>query len=302
MNECLNGASHGSVHIEVGGVWNTPNLTSNSLINSKNMYDVLLMSKNLWRQGYMICPEICYDPFECECKLNEKATSGSSSYDILANRIGIMDNIDSLSEKVFYNESEAVYRIHGFTEDEEAAAWDTMLQTTLIKPGSIGEMYSSASPYDPLFWVIHGTVDRLLYYRRLVSLKGKLPFNNTWGYVHSDTPSDTQVVCDWGNINENTGLPVCEEGVCPGHNEFDYIPFGDFLDDDPLIYTNNEMYKFLGPENNELPYTYDNFAWSHCDAELYSFGMKPDGGFPDTFELPSKPSIRSFRNSLITEV
>lgn len=37
---------------------------------------------------------------------------------------------------------------------------------------NVGEMYTSAAPYDPLFWVVHPTSDRLLAWRRLLSRSG----------------------------------------------------------------------------------------------------------------------------------
>ncbi|CAM9446404.1 unnamed protein product [Ectocarpus sp. 12 AP-2014] len=33
-------------------------------------------------------------------------------------------------------------------------------------------MYTSAAPYDPLFWVIHPTADRLLAWRRMLGRQG----------------------------------------------------------------------------------------------------------------------------------
>jgi hypothetical protein len=51
----------------------------------------------------------------------------------------------------------------------EAAAWDALLRTTLSDLGRVGEMYTSASPYDPAFWVLHGAVDRLVHWKRLVA-------------------------------------------------------------------------------------------------------------------------------------
>jgi hypothetical protein len=51
----------------------------------------------------------------------------------------------------------------------EAEAWDALLRTTLSNLGRVGEMYTSASPYDPAFWVLHGAVDRLVHWKRLVA-------------------------------------------------------------------------------------------------------------------------------------
>lgn len=60
---------------------------------------------------------------------------------------------------------------------DESKAWDRMLQHTLSDLGRVGEMYTSASPYDPAFWILHGTVDRLVHWKRLVStaVKNDIP-------------------------------------------------------------------------------------------------------------------------------
>lgn len=34
----------------------------------------------------------------------------------------------------------------------------------------VGEMYTSAAPYDPIFWVVHPTIDRLLAWRRILAI------------------------------------------------------------------------------------------------------------------------------------
>lgn len=47
MNNCLNGATHGPVHILIGGIWHKQ---LHPLIDERFGYFLLLMSKNLWRQ------------------------------------------------------------------------------------------------------------------------------------------------------------------------------------------------------------------------------------------------------------
>ncbi|CAN0267180.1 unnamed protein product [Laminaria digitata] len=37
---------------------------------------------------------------------------------------------------------------------------------SLCDVGHVGELYTSAAPYDPLFWVIHPTAERFLSWRR----------------------------------------------------------------------------------------------------------------------------------------
>lgn len=44
--------------------------------------------------------------------------------------------------------------------------------TALLYGRHVGEMFTSAAPYDPLFWVVHPTADRLLGWRRMLGREG----------------------------------------------------------------------------------------------------------------------------------
>jgi hypothetical protein len=214
MNECLNGATHGSVHVEIGGIWNWP--TNSSIIDVESRYELLLISKNLWRQGFILCPDFCADadPDKCRCAFNFDAAESASSYEVLVST-GVIEWIDMISESVVFDDTVQQYKIIGLSADGEVEAWDELLYETLSQLGKVGEMYSSASPWDPTFWIIHGTAERLLHWRRLVAA-GQSPvvlsFNLTWGYVHSTVAaSDTQLICDWTSVDQgHAALPTCE--------------------------------------------------------------------------------------------
>lgn len=77
---------------------------------------------------------------------------------------------------------------------------------------------------------------------------------------------------------------------CVGHNPDDLQPFHDLfpqwdvqnatLSDDhtPGIksyYTNGELYDLLRPDENTLPYIYDNFNWPHCSVNVLSTIVSP---------------------------
>ena len=67
MNSCLNGYTHGPVHIMLGGqMAQTP-----PVLLQHNLWKIqLLLAKNLWRQGYMSCPKYCSqdtDSTGCKC-------------------------------------------------------------------------------------------------------------------------------------------------------------------------------------------------------------------------------------------
>lgn len=133
--------------------------------------------------------------------------------------------------------------------------------------------FSSASPYDPTFWIIHGTADRLVHWRRLLAHSEyvDMPLDETWGYAHnSQAASDSHLVCDWSAVDAGeAAMPTCASGECPGSNSGDMSPFSGFVEgDEETGYTNTELYAFLSPLNTDLPYVYDNFEWSHCDSQV----------------------------------
>ena len=89
-------------------------------------------------------------------------------------------------------------------------------------------------------------------------------FDETWGYDHSEkAASDNGQVCDWTDVDENSEFPTCRFMTCDGPHSFDILPFSKFIGTD-LSYTNAQFYEFLHPHNDDLPYVYDNFLWSHC--------------------------------------
>merc|ERR1711998_454308 len=107
-------------------------------------------------------------------------------------------------------------------EESKATAqlWDSLL-STLCEVGEVGDMFTSASPADPLFWVVHPTLDRLWSWRR----QSSRVFDETWGYAHNNlTASDNPITCDWEGVGADT-MPVCSvDQVCSGHKRDDPLP------------------------------------------------------------------------------
>jgi hypothetical protein len=159
MNECLNGITHGPVHIEVGGLWHK-DLSgklggTDSLLDGDLAYQLLLISKNLWRQGYMRCPNTCATSDEktsnssseyslCSCSCPAAAIGGASSYEVLTDKTGIMHWVAKIAQDgaVEWNVAAQRYRITGYENDPvgEAAVWDSLLHEVLCDPGHVGDM------------------------------------------------------------------------------------------------------------------------------------------------------------------
>jgi len=298
MNECLNGATHGAVHVQIGGLW-AKSLAADSLVSPSMSYELLLITKNLWRQGYVSCPMSCTDDAQsgatCECSLNEAALAAAgSAYEVLTTKTGVLHWVDLISDAISFDDATGKYAIAGVTDPADLdEAWEDLLRNTLASPGHVGEMYTSASPYDPTFWLLHGTADRLVHWRRLTSaaaVAADLPtgkLDTTWGYAHSSVAaSDTNLVCDWASVDlaaDASAVPSCATGTCGGHLADAVSPFD--VSGDGSSLTNEEMFAFLDPTNEALTYTYDSFAWAHCDAEGYAFGQQTDGSADLSYAL-----------------
>jgi hypothetical protein len=143
-------------------------------------------------------------------------------------------------------------------------------------------------------------MDRLVHWRRLSSAaaaaagdaSGEL--DETWGYAHSTkASSDTSLVCDWASVDlaaDASALPTCaKDATCNGHQKDSITPFDVAMADGVTStkgLTNLAMFDFLSPSNDQLPYTYADFSWSHCDAEGLRFGQQADGTSALAFALP----------------
>mmetsp|Transcript_88921 Transcript_88921/g.254212 ORF Transcript_88921/g.254212 Transcript_88921/m.254212 type:complete len:215 (+) Transcript_88921:20-664(+) len=204
----------------------------------------------------------------CTCQCGAESREGTTPYEILAEKTPLMHWLASHTHgTIAYNDTAARYTIVGYSAEKEEKTWNQLL-TALCDPGHVGEMYTSAAPYDPLFWVLHPTAERLLQWRRVLSAKGWKPLNETWGYAHHDDTSDLGRVCNW---EPGAKLATCKVGTCPGHNADDVLPFEGLIVDGEMP-TNAELYDFIDPTNPALPYVYDTFEYSHCARENLAIG------------------------------
>jgi len=295
MNVCLNGQTHGPIHVLIGGQWDV-NLgeRASRLIGPA----LLLLFKDLWRRGYAKCPSTASEVDAggtCACPSALVKASGGA-YEVLTAKSGAMHWMAASSQgEIVYDSDEGKFHLAGdHTEAQEEEVWEDLL-TKLCNPGQVGEMYSSSAPYDPLFWVLHTTSERLLQYRRLKAVASAkdnvtMPFDETWGYSHMDSDSDIGVVCDWSSVSASdpTSVPVCTKGTCSGHKANDKLPFDLSAVSKKLGKgtTNQELYDWLSPTNPNIPYVYDTFKYEHCMAAGVDVGDS-SGVQDDTDDIPA---------------
>ena len=63
----MNGLTHGSVHVNVGGHWGVDAAIFDELGWTTHREQFLLIAKGLWRKGLVRCPATCDDDDACAC-------------------------------------------------------------------------------------------------------------------------------------------------------------------------------------------------------------------------------------------
>ncbi|KAH8046580.1 hypothetical protein JL721_12338 [Aureococcus anophagefferens] len=232
------------VHIMIGGQWDFKEPKWGDLTAQLSFPDAfLLLSKFLWRQGYVRCPATCSwdtEPADCECSCPSTLTG-----------VGVTRSASEFLEFA----------------GVDALNPNSNLELLMDEYGLNDTQYLDALCHDPTFWLLHGNAERYLQYARLLKAEGVLSFSESWGYSHAqELPGDTGIVCDWSGVDPaSMELPTCAKETCPGHKGDDLLPFADLMDSQDGLYTNNEFYELVDPTNDDLPYVYDSLSyWPGC--------------------------------------
>jgi len=72
---------------------------------------------------------------------------------------------------------------------------------------------TSSASFDPVFWPLHGQIERILGLKRIQLSRGVIKsssFDETWGF-YDDTTTYLAGSCDWSGVtsSEDLTLPVC---------------------------------------------------------------------------------------------
>jgi hypothetical protein len=171
----------------------------------------------------------------------------------------------------------------------------TMMCSTGVKEG---EQLESASPGDPIFWMIHPILDRMLTAKRLAGSTA-MTFG-TYGRYYAF--KDTSWLDYSYYTNDETGV------YCSGHSMYDTV-LQDLALPSHLIKTadvngdgilsNIEFYDGIDPSTGVgMDYIYDNFKWDHCNKDdtsgedSFSTGYT-DGVTSESESSDSEPRIAS---------
>lgn len=184
INDCLNGATHGPVHILIGGAWGEGSLFDDEEIEFARMPDKLLFFKVLWRMGYTRCPDTCSLGEACRCSVPQQY-------------------IDEYGAETLLTNTNIIYALASDLTDADDDLYLKVLRA-VEDPGIAGEMFSSAAAFDPTFWPLHGAAERLVDLKRIYIAQGDITnFDETWAYVTYNKASGAAYlngVCDWSKV------------------------------------------------------------------------------------------------------
>merc|ERR1712196_140956 len=131
-----------------------------------------------------------------------------------------------------------------------------------------GENVESASPADPVFWMIHQILDRMITLKRLAEVNEGVSF----GTMGTILPFEDTSWLDYSYYSN-------EEYPCEGHGMFDavisasvplpqkIIELGD--DNRDGVLSNIEFYEVSDPITGDgLDYIFADFKWDHCTSDM----------------------------------
>lgn len=257
INSCVNGYTHGPVHVMIGGAWDGSSLMNAPEFTFLHFMMTTLVFKNLWRMGYTRCPETCETGAICKCAVPD-------------------EYIETIGVRKMLNDTNAL-DAYSYAVEDASDEYLLKFLRAVEDPGKVGDMFTSGASYDPTFWPVHGAAERLLGYKRALISLGTISsddFDETWGfpaYYKSNPEIYLSGRCDWSNVRgvDDLTLPTCDSSAdCYGHQEDDLLEFSNFINKNET-YTNREFYTFIHPWSEDVPYTYDTFDYDYCVDDGY---------------------------------
>lgn len=207
------------------------------------------------------CPESCdtsQSVDECKCQV-QSLVDGTTDY-----------------ENVYYciaNEHSRRDFARLFPKDFIVDLVTTISTTSLYE----GEMLEAASPADIMFWVIHPTIERLLFAKRIpgVTKMGPKSFSK-W---ETDGSGEEWLSYSYYTLAEGENKAYPDAYTCYGHGKDDNIlpdhfplleDFASYADTNKDGSISNWEY-FLATNPNDpdgIDYVFDSYEWSHCDEAM----------------------------------
>jgi hypothetical protein len=213
--------------------------------------------------GALTCPESCNDEDEvqnsdCVCTCKGIDSDGT-----------VTDEFDWKNlEPCIHGSGTSEILMSNTLSESVRKELVTSICTSGVKEG---EMVESSSTLDPMFFMIHPVLDRLLAAKRLSAVS-----NINFGSYGQVQPFSSE---DWLDMSYyNT-----EDHYCQGHSMYDpvlndltlpssLISLADTNDDG--VINNIEFYDVIDPLNEDgISYIFDDFTWDHCTTSSSSSSL-----------------------------
>ncbi len=212
------------------------------------------MLKNGYRRGFLKMPDSCSKdtPFKACTAMcvgldsAEAAAQGDDDEATGADALSQWEADDLLKQIGGYD------ALEGYHSSTRKKALREMCQGGFA---TIGDQLSAESPFDPSFWVIHPTIERLWMWKKLQTAPGD-----------EDAVAKTKFRSFKDEAWPTKG--AAQVVGCSGHAAHDDVPFVERDSGDKkgkVFYTNQELYDLADPTTDTgLKYMYEDFTWEHC--------------------------------------
>lgn len=254
--------AHGGVHLMIGGSCGVGSPTCDTwtdvlsdIVTHEHMNMIKSQAsfvlRNVWRYDLCTMPSHaeCAHATESECLMS---CTGCENEELTAGEVKRL----------------AQWWPADVVQDISAKQLEKVVRTIFCDSKTIiGEHVEASSPIDHSFWAMHGTLERLMQYKQLVD-----PFTDyTWdaSVYRTDWTSE----CKWG-LTFGTD--------CQGHAATDKAAgMMRVLDAESGLFvekhmSNQHIVEMSLPEKTlSLPYVYDTFDYSHCEADGIIFKKVP---------------------------
>jgi len=247
---------HGSIHVFTGGSFGECSTVVPTLIDVFGNMDffgqfnskLADLTKDLWMDGLKTCPK----QDSCKGKEQSECSCSCPSVNITALKHQSLFELKNTSVwkyvEPYLSTDETSEYIDTITHSALLAVLDTLCNVEVL----LGDMYTSNSPLDVLFFSTHSYVERIFHQKMLSGTMSDV----TW-------PPTTPTSCPGGKAKWKNLW-------------FDY-EFDDKTIDSSNL-TNTEFFSMLNPisphHDHQMNYIYDTIDWSYCgpDWNFYAKG------------------------------
>lgn len=243
---------HGPVHAFIGGNTGCKS-TFDKLVDEVGLPESLVSKmrlfaftylKNLWRESTEIfqCPIYCSmdtPQAECKCWCTRRESENLGWWKTYEEHICITSPSD--------DDTVSGIDCSNLTVTQKRRMVELICDNGIALDG---DHLEASSPSDISFWPIHPTMERLWQVKKLS------------GTFKSEVWPD-RFALETATLWDD----------CYGHFASDELIFKQPFGNGPKRFTNRQLYKYMDPHHDLLPYIYDHFNWDHCSERGYNFSI-----------------------------